>query len=201
MVEKLKGSYLKDPRVVEAMLKVERHKFLPLLAKRSAYEDRPLSIGEGQTISAPHMVAAMSDLIDLKEGQKILEIGTGSGYQAAILAELVGPSGKVVTVERHGPLVKRALDVLKEWPWVEVIHYDGTIGYPAQAPYPRIMVTCAAAELPPALVEQLAVDGKMLCPVGKSWQDLMIYHKQSDGNIKKEKLMSVIFVPLVEGLK
>lgn len=198
LVEGLKGSYLKNPKVVEAMLKVPREEFIPPYQKDHAYLDQPLSIGYGQTISAPHMVAIMTELLDVKHGQHILEVGSGSGYQAAILAELVG-NGKIYTVERIPELAQMAKENLEKTGYmnVEVIHSDGTIGYEKEAPYDRIIVTAAAPRVPKALVEQLKEGGILLIPVGnRMFQDLKMV-KKKEGKISERSCGGCVFVPLV----
>ena len=208
LVESLiKRGILTQPNVIQAMLKVPRHEFVPEKAKSSAYMDSPLSIGLGQTISAPHMNAMMCEYLQLKEGEMVLEIGTGSGYHAALCAELVASEnfenlGHVYTIERHKDLVDRAKINLKNAGFesnVTVIHGDGTLGYPEHAPYDKILVTAASPEkVPPPLKSQLK-DGGILCiPAGsKSWgQNLYIVTKKGD-NFETEKVTGVRFVPLI----
>ncbi len=208
LVESLiKRGILTQPNVIQAMLKVPRHEFVPKKAKSSAYMDSPLSIGLGQTISAPHMNAMMCEYLQLKEGEMVLEIGTGSGYHAALCAELVASEnfenlGHVYTIERHKDLVDRAKINLKNAGFestVTVIHGDGTLGYPEKAPYDKILVTAASPEkVPPPLKSQLK-DGGILCiPAGsKSWgQNLYIVTKKGD-NFETEKVTGVRFVPLI----
>jgi protein-L-isoaspartate(D-aspartate) O-methyltransferase len=203
----IKRGILTQPKVIQAMLKVPRHEFLPEKAKSSAYVDSPLSIGSGQTISAPHMNGMMCEYLQLKEGEKVLEIGTGSGYHAALCAELVAPEdcqtpGHVYSIERHKKLVDKALINLKNAGFenrVTVIHGDGTLGYPEEAPYDKILVTAASPEkVPPPLKNQLK-DGGILCiPAGsKRWgQNLYIVTKKGD-DFKTDKITGVRFVPLI----
>ncbi len=203
----IKRGILTQPKVIQAMLKVPRHEFIPEKAKSSAYMDSPLSIGLGQTISAPHMNAMMCEYLQLKEGEKVLEIGTGSGYHAALCAELVAPQnsqtpGHVYSIERHKKLVDKAIVNLKNAGFdnsVTVIHGDGTLGYPEEAPYDKILVTAASPEkVPPPLKNQLK-DGGILCiPAGsKSWgQNLYIVTKKGD-DFETEKVTGVRFVPLI----
>ncbi len=206
MVDRLLSSgYLKDPRVAEAMRKVPRHLLIPTEARSQAYADHPLPIGEGQTISAPHMVAIMTDLLDVDMGSRILEVGTGSGYQAAILAELA-PKGFIYTVERVGELAARTRERLKKLGYedIQVIQSDGTLGYPAEAPYDRVIVTAAAPEIPPTLVEQIDRGGKMLIPVGGRWsQRLMEVFRDEEGDVGERDRGGCVFVPLIgeEGWK
>ena len=191
--------YISDEKVCEAMLRVPRHKFVPEYEQSGAYLDMPLEIGSGQTISAPHMVAIMCELLELSEGHKVLEIGTGSGYNAAIMAELVGKSGHVYTVERIEPLVQFARKNLEETGYnnITIILDDGSMGYSKYAPYDRIVVTCAAPDIPGPLLEQLKPGGIMVIPVGKYSQKLIRIKKDSNGNIHKEEKGGVIFVPLI----
>lgn len=198
---------LTDPEVIRAMLKVPRHKFLPAGAVSSAYIDSPLSIGLGQTISAPHMNAMMCECLELKEGDRVLEIGTGSGYHAALCAEIVAPEdsenlGHVYTIERHKKLVDRARNYLEDTKYadrVTVIHGDGTLGYSKEAPYDKILVTAAAPKkIPPPFKKQLK-DGGILCiPAGsREWgQNLYIIRRKGD-NFKSENITGVRFVSLI----
>lgn len=186
-------------KVLDAMLRVPRHEFVLSQMKDEAYIDTPLPIGQGQTISAPHMVAIMCDLLDLKEGQKVLEIGTGSGYNAAVMAELVGESGHIYTVERIKGLVDFAKKNLEKTGYknVTVVYDDGSGGYPDFGPYDRINVTSAAPDIPQPLVEQLKPEGILAIPVGQFTQELYIVRKDADGNIHKESRGGVVFVPLI----
>jgi len=208
LVESLKKrSILTDPNVIKAMLKVPRHKFLSEGAISSAYIDSPLSIGMSQTISAPHMNAMMCELLKLKEGDKVLEIGTGSGYHAALCAEMVAPKnsqnpGHVYTIERHLELADRAKISLINTGYgesVTVINGDGTLGHPQEAPYDKILVTASSPKkVPPPLKKQLK-DGGILCiPAGsKEWgQDLYVISKQGK-NFDSKKITGVRFVPLI----
>jgi len=198
---------LTKQEVINAMLTVPRHLFVPKNAESSAYIDSPLCIGSGQTISAPHMNAMMCEYLELKEGDKVLEVGTGSGYHAALCAELVAPKGStnpghVYTIERHKDLVKKAKINLKETGYgnrVTVILGDGTLGYPEEAPYDKILVTAASPKkIPPPLREQLK-DGGILCiPAGsKSFsQDLYIVKKRGE-DFDSKRITGVRFVPLI----
>ena len=208
LVEHLtKRDILTKPSVIKAMLKVPRHKFLPKGALGSAYIDSPLSIGMGQTISAPHMNAMMCELLDLTEGEKVLEIGTGSGYHAALCAELVAPkgsknSGHVYTIERHQELAKEAENHLTNTGYgnvVTVICGDGTLGYPEKAPYDKILVTASSPKkVPPPLKQQLKDQGILCIPAGsKEWgQDLYIISKMGE-KFEFKKITGVRFVPLI----
>ncbi len=198
---------LTKPEVINAMLKVPREKFLRIKARSSAYMDTPLSIGSGQTISAPHMNAMMCEYLELKEGDNVLEIGTGSGYHAALCAELVAPEnsenpGHVYSIERHEKLVERAKISIIETSYndrITVIHEDGTLGYPEAAPYDKILVTAASPEkVPSPLKEQLKNGGILCIPAGsKSFsQNLYIVTKEGD-EFKSKKITGVRFVPLI----
>ncbi len=198
LVEGLEG-FILDEKVIRAMLRVPRHMFIPEYEQRAAYIDRPLEIGYGQTISAPHMVAIMCEILELAEGHKVLEIGAGSGYNAAVMAELVGKKGHVYTVERIEHLVNFARENLKETGYdnVTVLLENGSMGYPRYAPYDRIAVTCAAPYIPETLLEQLKPGGIMVIPVGSYSQELIRVKKDSNGNIHKKKKGEVIFVPML----
>lgn len=191
--------YISDEKVRKAMLRVPRHKFVPEYERQEAYIDTPLDIGYGQTISAPHMVAIMCNLLELSEGHKVLEIGSGSGYNAAVMGELVGKTGHVYTVERIEPLVDFARENLKQTGYnnVTVILEDGSMGYSRYAPYDRISVTCAAPQIPDPLLEQLKPGGVMVIPVGNYSQELIRITKDNEGILHREKKGGVVFVPLI----
>lgn len=210
LVNKLKNRdypVLTKQEVVRAMLTVPRHLFVPKDAESSAYIDSPLSIGSGQTISAPHMNAMMCEYLKLEVGDKVLEVGTGSGYHAALCAELVAPKdsinpGHVYTIERHKELVKKAKVSLKETGYdnsVTVILGDGSLGYPEEAPYDKILVTAASPKkIPPPLRKQLK-DGGILCiPAGSKGfgQDLYIIKKHGE-DYDTKRITGVRFVPLI----
>src|SRR6266540_402534 len=172
--------------VMAAMGKVPRHRFVPFLQQIFAYDNRPLAIGEGQTISQPYIVALMTDLLDPKAGDTVLEVGTGSGYQAAVLAELVA---KVYTIEIVEPLGKQAKRLLAEL---------GYGGWPEAAPFDSIIVTAAPAEVPRPLIDQLKPGGRMVIPVGGSSdvQQLLLLEKRPDGTATTKRTLPVRFVPL-----
>ena len=199
MVERLKIELDISERVAEAMLKVPRHLFVPYQYRKEAYIDTPLPIGSGQTISAPHMVAMMCELLNLKRGEKVLEVGGGSGYHAAVVAEIVGKEGKVIAIERYPELAERAKALLKDLGYdnIEIIVGDGSKGYEKEAPYDKIYVTAAAPDVPKPLIEQLKPGGRMLIPVGDYIQYLYIVDKKPDGSIEKKRWGAVRFVPLV----
>ena len=186
--------------VMAAMGKVPRHRFVPALQDIFAYDNRPLPIGEGQTISQPYIVALMTDLLDPKPTDTVLEVGTGSGYQAAVLAELVA---KVYTIEIVEALGLRAKQVLGELEYrnVEVRVGDGYGGWPAAAPFDAIIVTAAPAAVPQPLIDQLKPGGRMVIPVGapSDVQHLLLVEKQSDGRTTTRRALPVRFVPLTRG--
>lgn len=207
LVEQLKREgIIRSKKVEHAMLTVPREFFVPEHYRDYAYVDTPLPIGYGQTISAPHMVALMTELLNLDEGMKVLEIGTGSGYQAAVIAEIVAPKGsknpgKVISIERIpelAELAKRNLERAGYSDRVIVIVGDGTLGYPPEAPYDRIIVTAAAPDIPKPLIEQLKPGGRMVIPVGdKYMQYLYIIDKTPSGKIVVSKDIPCLFVPLI----
>jgi len=186
-----------DARVAAAMATVERHRFVPPALQASAYADRPLPIGEGQTISQPYIVALMTELAALDEDDVVLEVGTGSGYQAAVLAEV---AAHVYTIEIVGPLGERAAKLLAALGHDNVTTRigDGYQGWPEHAPFDAIMVTAAPDHVPAPLVEQLAPGGKMIIPVGRQGavQRLTIVEKDADGDVSERKVLAVSFVPL-----
>ncbi len=186
-----------DPDVLAAIERVPRHRFVPKHLQQHAYDDRPLPIGQGQTISQPFVVALMTQALDLSPESKVLEIGTGSGYQTAILAEL---ADEVYTVEVRPELQERAKRILDDLGYAN-IHYrvgDGWMGWPEEAPFDAIIVTAAAPEWPQALIKQLAEGGRMVIPVGENdWNQTLWLLTKLDGNLIKESLGPVRFVPLI----
>ena len=196
MVEnQIQARGIKDPRVIRALLKVKRHLFVPSRVRHLAYEDHPLPIGEGQTISQPYIVALMTELLALKGGERILEIGTGSGYQAAVLAEL---AREVYTIEIMEPLARQSEKLLKEMGYsnIRVKFGDGFLGWPEFSPFDGIIVTCAPEKIPPPLLGQLAEGGRLVIPVGVHWQDLKLVRK-IEGRIKETDVIPVRFVPML----
>jgi protein-L-isoaspartate(D-aspartate) O-methyltransferase len=183
--------------VMAAMERVPRHRFVPASQEAFAYENRPLPIGEGQTISQPFIVALMTDLLAPRAGDVVLEVGTGSGYQAAVLAGLVR---KVHTIEIVEPLARRAMQVLAELGYrnVEVRIGDGYNGWPEAAPFDSIIVTAAPAEVPKPLIDQLKPGGRMVIPAGRASdrQDLLLVEKRPDGTTTTKRTLPVRFVPL-----
>jgi protein-L-isoaspartate(D-aspartate) O-methyltransferase len=209
LLEELKRmGYIKSDKVYRAMMRVPREEFVPEDLKFYAYEDRPLPIGYGQTISAPSIVAYMTELLDPDVGHKVLEIGTGSGYQAAVLAEIVAPEsaprdtwGHVWSIERIPELAEWARDNLGRTGYsdrVTVVVGDGTLGLPEEAPFDRIIVTAAAPKVPEPLLEQLKPGGRLVIPVGDTWtQDLLLIVKKETGEIEEVPTIPVLFVPLI----
>jgi len=201
MVEtQIKARGVKDPRVLSAMLKVDRHLFVPKELQTSAYTDQPLPIGEGQTISQPYIVALMTELLELKGEEKVLEIGTGSGYQAAILAELVK---EVYTIEIIETLATSAKKLLLQMGYqnITVKAGDGYLGWPEVAPFDAIIITAAPEHIPKPLLEQLKEGGRMVVPVGTYSQVLKKIVKRS-GRIETSDIIPVVFVPMTgEGVK
>ena len=192
MLRLLERFGIRDRRVLDAMARVPREEFVSSADREIAYGDHALSIGEGQTISQPYVVARMTELLVTEADQRVLEVGTGSGYQAAVLAELVR---EVVSIERHAPLADAARDRLDRLGYanVRVIHADASLGYPPEAPYDRILVTAATPGIDPALAQQLTAAGRIVAPVGDlDLQELVVRdtrgHEQRYGAVK--------FVPL-----
>ena len=188
---------IRDQRILDAMRRVERHLFVPSEFRDQAYEDYPLPIGEGQTISQPYIVALMTSLLEVDEDARVLEIGTGCGYQAAVLAELVA---EVHTVEILPELAEEAEERLARLGYknVHVHRADGHLGWPEAAPYDGILVTAAPLEIPPALIEQLRMGARLVIPVGGFFQDLMLVTCRPDG-IRKRNVTAVRFVPMTGG--
>ena len=191
------------PRVISAMSHVPREIFLPEPIQSRAYDDTPLPIGRGQTISAPHMVAIMCTILDLQPGMNVLEVGGGSGYHAAVMGELVSPGGHVYSVERLADLAEAARSNLARAGAVNVtvIHSDGSLGLPEHAPYDRISVAATAPSIPEPLKQQLNAGGRMVIPVGEDYQELYLVTRKNGFSV--ERKMGVIFVPLIgkEGFK
>lgn len=202
LVERLvRWGYLSKQDIIDAFKKVPRHEFIPENIRDYSYADQPLSIGHRQTISAPSMIAIMLESLDLKTEQKVLEVGTGSGYNAALIAEVVGQKGGVFSIERVDELAEfgRANLKLTGYGWVQVVVGDGTCGYEKEAPWDRILVTACAPELPKPLVEQMKIGGKLGAPVGQHYmfQTWMIAEKHDKGELKIEERGGCSFVPLV----
>jgi protein-L-isoaspartate(D-aspartate) O-methyltransferase len=194
VAEQIAGRGVADARVLAALRKVPRHEFVARSLRREAYADHPLPIGHGQTISQPYVVAAMTELAQVGPGERVLEVGTGSGYQAAVLAEL---AREVYTIEIVEPLAKSAAATLARLGYaaVRVRHGDGYRGWPEAAPFDAIVVTAAPPRVPPPLLEQLAVGGKLVIPVGDDWQELEVHTKTATG-VEVRQVFPVRFVPM-----
>ena len=188
---------IRNPRVLDAMRNVPRHRFVPEDYRHMAYSDRPLPIGHEQTISQPYIVALMTDYLNLKEGEKVLEIGTGSGYQAAVLAELVD---QVYSVEIVSELAQRARETIGDLGYdnVHIRTGDGYKGWPENAPYDAIIVTASPTDVPPPLKEQLAEGGRMVIPVGGPVFQKLVLLRKIDGKVRQTDVTSVRFVPMVD---
>ena len=191
----LEARGIKDPVVLDAMRSVKRHLFVPEYQRSQAYADHPLPIGEGQTISQPYIVALMTDELKLKPDDKVLEIGTGSGYQAAVLAEIVNT---VYSIEIIKSLADSADKRLKELGYenINVLFGDGYKGWPEHAPFDAIIVTCAPDKIPPPLLEQLAEGGRMIIPIADSYPQRLVMVTKNNGEITKETILGVMFVPM-----
>ena len=200
--EQLIGKGIKDQRVLYVFREIERHLFVPEHKKEYAYDDCPLPIGFGQTISQPYIVAFMTEALKLKGSEKVLEIGTGSGYQTAILAEL---AGKVYTVERAEKLSQIAYVLLAKMRYksVEFKIDDGSLGWQEESPFDRIIVTAALPDMPTTLMSQLKENGLMLAPVGDAKEQILYSIRRDGKSVKKEALIKCVFVKLVgkEGWK
>jgi protein-L-isoaspartate(D-aspartate) O-methyltransferase len=196
--EQLEARGVHDEAVLHAMRAVPRHLFVPEELREAAYRDRPLPIGGGQTISQPYVVAAMTEALAVGAGDKVLEVGTGTGYQAAVLAEV---ASEVHTLEVVSALARPAAARLTRLGYrnVEVHEGDGTAGWPAAAPYDGILVSCGAPAVPPALLTQLAPGRRLVIPVGPPGEvmDLQVWTKEADGTASHESLMEVRFVPMI----
>lgn len=196
MVEQhLAGQGIRDERVLEAFRRVRRHLFIPEPQADQSYENHPVAIGQGQTISQPYMVACMTEALALQGGEKVLEIGSGSGYQTAVLKAL---NAEVYTVERLPELCVRAKDNVERAGFLGV-HYrmgDGSMGWPEKAPFDRVIVTAGAPSMPVSLVEQLREGGSMVIPVGGEEEQELLLVRRSHGRVTRERLCSCIFVKL-----
>ncbi|HVX65120.1 MAG TPA: protein-L-isoaspartate(D-aspartate) O-methyltransferase [Bryobacteraceae bacterium] len=191
---------VRDANVLRAMLSVPRHLFVPEAARPAAYGDHPVSIGRGQTISQPYIVGFMTETLRPERGHRVLEIGTGSGYQAAVLSLLVK---EVYTIEIVPELARSSAATLAELGYgnVKVRHGDGYRGWPEQAPFDRIIVTAAPPEIPQSLIDQLAPGGRLIAPEGNSPfdQQLVVVEKARDGSVTRRAVLPVRFVPMVRG--
>jgi len=200
--EQIVAREVRDEATLRAMRAVPRHRFVPPEMVELAYEDHPLPIGLGQTISQPYIVAYMTELVRLRPGMKVLEVGTGSGYQAAVLAEA---GCTVFTMEIFGELATSAEERLKRLGFgkVNVRHGDGHDGWPSAAPFDAIVVTAAGDHVPPALIDQLKPGGRMVLPVGGVYgtQHLILVEKGENGAVRTRSLLPVAFVPMLHGLR
>ncbi len=189
---------VRDERVLEALRTVPREAFVPERLAEFAYDDTPLPIGEEQTISQPFVVALMAEALEIRPGDKVLEIGAGSGYAAAVLSRL---AREVWTVERHPSLAREARERMARLGYrnVHVLHGDGTLGWPEHAPYDAIVVAAGGPEVPPALLDQLAAGGRLVIPIGPDLrtQNLVRVRRRADGSVVREDLGGVRFVPLI----
>jgi len=194
--EQIASRGIKDSRVLAAMEKVPRHLFVPEEMRDRAYEDSPLPIGGGQTISQPYMVAWMTDLLHLKESDRVLEVGTGSGYQAAILCEL---AAHVYSIEKNPELAPRAERMLRSRGYVNISIRvgDGTKGWPEEAPFDAIMVTAGAPSVPQPLLDQLDEGGRLAIPVGSKTMQMLTLITRKDGKLQAKQEGSCVFVPLI----
>jgi len=197
MVDVLKREGIKDKNVLEAMGEVPRHEFVPKNLTRYAYENRPLPIGYGQTISQPYIVALMTELLKVNKDSVVLEVGTGSGYQAAVLSKLVKKVYTIEIIKELGEPAKKRLRKLG-YKNVEVKIGDGYYGWKEHAPFDAIIFTCAARHVPPPLIKQLKPGGRMCIPVGSFlYQNLILVEKTKEGKLKQKSIIPVMFVPLL----
>lgn len=197
MVERqIEARGVRDKNVLQAMLDVERHLFVPSSYRSSAYGDHPLPIGDGQTISQPYIVALMTESLGLDGSDKVLEIGTGSGYQAAVLGEICD---SVFSIEIFESLFNRSSELLKELGYTNIYlkQGDGYLGWEEYAPFDAIIVTCAPTHIPPALEEQLAEGGRMIIPTGNEYYQELVLIRKSKGKLKREESIPVRFVPMI----
>jgi protein-L-isoaspartate(D-aspartate) O-methyltransferase len=194
VVSQIEGRDVRDPRTLAAMRKVPRHLFVPPALAAEAYADHPLPIGHSQTISQPYIVAFMTEALGLRGGEKVLEVGTGSGYQAAVLAEI---ADRVYTIEIVAPLAEEARARLAALGYrnVEVRAGDGYQGWPEQAPFDAVIVTAAAPRIPQPLKEQLKDGGRLVIPVGEEYQELMVVTRRGSDYVEK-RVLAVRFVPM-----
>ena len=189
---------VKDARVLAVMRATPRHLFVPKALERRAYEDTPLPIGYGQTISQPYIVASMTELLGVRPGDRVLEIGTGSGYQAAVLAPLAKEVYSIEIVEELGRQSQRLFEQLGHAN-IEVRIGDGYKGWPEKAPFDRIILTASPPEIPQSLIDQLKNGGRLVAPEGKAWQELVVIDKAASGKVTKRAVYGVQFVPMVKG--
>lgn len=196
--EDIEARGVRNPLVLDAMRFTPRHLFVPEPYRFMAYQDHPLPIGYGQTISQPYVVALMTELLDPQPSDRVLEIGTGSGYQAAVLARIVK---EVYTIEIVPELARSAAERLKQLGYTNIFvrEGDGYKGWPEKCPFDRILLTAAPRDIPKALTEQLKTDGKLVAPIGENLQQLVVIEKRSDGSLVSKRSIPVRFVPMVPG--
>ena len=189
---------VKDKKVIEAFKKIPREKFVKEKHLEEAYGDYPLSIGEGQTISQPTTVMLMTQALELKQDEKVLEVGTGSGYQAAIISNIIGKKGKIISTEIVPELAKFAQNNIKKLNLknVKIMHNDGSKGYEKEAPYDKIIITAACPKIPKQLISQLKENGRIVAPVGDLNEQVIIKARKKDGKLIEENLGQFMFVPL-----
>jgi protein-L-isoaspartate(D-aspartate) O-methyltransferase len=194
--EQLMMRGIKNQRLLDVFKKIERHKFIPENLWDSAYADFPVPIGEGQTISQPYIVALMTECLNLTGQEKVLEIGTGSGYQTAILGEL---ADQVYSIERFENLAKRAENILNELGYtnIKIKIGDGTLGWPQASPFDRIIITAASPRIPLPLIEQLKENGKLILPLGESFSQVLTVAEKKKGKLDSIEICGCVFVPLV----
>ncbi len=198
MVERqLAARGISDPRVLEAFREVKRHRFVPSHYREFSYTDQPLSIGYNQTISQPYIVAFMTEALDPEKDEKVLEVGTGSGYQAAILAKLCGSVYSIEIIEKLGESARQLLQELG-YNNVHVKVGDGYQGWPGHAPFDAIIVTCSPVEVPQPLKEQLAEGGRMIIPIGRKFSQELVLLRKTEGELHEESVLPVRFVPMVD---
>ncbi|MBX9602297.1 MAG: protein-L-isoaspartate(D-aspartate) O-methyltransferase [Bryobacteraceae bacterium] len=195
--EQIEARGMREPKVLAALRKVNRHWFVPEAYRKLAYQDHPLSIGHGQTISQPYIVALMTELLEVEKNHRVLEIGTGSGYQAAVLSHV---AGEVYSIEVVEDLAKTASKLLQDQGCrnVTVRYGDGYAGWPDRAPFDRIILTAAPPEIPSALLEQLKPGGKLVAPVGRADQELVVVEKDRHGKLSRRPVIPVRFVPMIK---
>jgi len=201
LIQELRDLGIKEEKVLNAIEKIPRHFYIETTFGDDAYENKPFPIGRGQTISNPYTVAYQTELLELQEGDKVLEIGTGSGYQSAVLAEL---NTEVYTIERHQPLSNKAKKVLTHFGYsnVKTFYGDGFKGLPEHAPFDKIIITAAAPEIPKELLKQMKVNGVMVIPFGEGDTQQMIRIKRLDNNeFEKETFSAFTFVPMLKGVE
>jgi protein-L-isoaspartate(D-aspartate) O-methyltransferase len=196
--DQIQGRGVRNAAVLSSMRSVPRHELVPDAIRHMAYSDRPLPIGHGQTISQPYIVALMTELLEPTKSDRVLEIGTGSGYQAAVLSSLVK---EVYTIELEAPLAEQSTAKLRELGYSNVIvrHGDGYLGWPDKAPFDKIILTAAPPKIPQALIDQLKPGGILVAPEGRMYQELIVITKDRNGRAKRRTVIPVMFVPMRPG--